>query len=298
MKMTMKAYLIFLFLFSSLFGSTSFLYACEATDSVEYFFASEETLKTNAQWEDIIKLGEEALAICHQKGELETEFKILNTLVSVYFRLGLFSEAKLKAERLMVLGYLINKSEFVIESLYKISAALRGEAGSLNSHPVFQQLYFCEAQRLAKLALEGYEAYFCSNSFLKAKVLFNLGASFADNPHADVKAALPYFNEALQIFERLEKEDDRQRTLIRLGKVYLLLNEISEVRKIVNSLMTHSMENRTRLHYLFLEAQLLWMEGNHEEAINKAIEGRGLAIKLNAKADLERLQAFLTLHGG
>lgn len=261
----------------------------DQNDPISLYFASLNSLIKEENWEEIITLGEKALQIAEIIEDEETEFKILDTLVSIYFRLGDFIEAKIKAERLVLLGISIDNSELVVESLYKLSAVIRAEANNYSAFPDVQQNYFAEAKVYANMALE-----MCpNNQFLKAKVLFNLGAAIADNPMDNQAEALSVFNEALDLFEQLREEDYRLRTMIRLGKVYLSMNDLSSAQAIVDQLQWSFLDGRTKMHFLYLGAQVSAAAGNWTEACDKAKEGRMMAIILHAKADLERFDAFI-----
>jgi len=238
-----------------------------------------DSLKKEEKWEQIVALGEGALL-----GTIgpQEEFAIRDQLVSSYFRLGEFAQAKKHAESLLILGQILNQPELVADSLYKFSAALRGE----------QQ--FNDARKFAKDALELCLASCPTNDALKAKILFNAGAAECDDLNGDCAKGIAMYQEAITLFTAVKDEDYRQRTLIRLGKAYLLTGNIQESRKIIEELERLQSEERTKMHFYYLKAQVLIAEDLHAEAKHAALEGKEIATRLHAKADIQRFEQLLT----
>lgn len=238
-----------------------------------------DSLKKEEKWEQIVALGEGALlgTISHQD-----EFAILDQLVSSYFRLGEFAQAKKHAESLLILAPLLNQPELVADSLYKFSAALRGEQ------------HFNDARKFAKEALELCIASCPTNDALKAKILFNAGAAECDDLNGDCAKGIAMYQEAIPLFTAVKDEDYQQRTLIRLGKAYLLTGNISECRQIIEEFKSPQPEERTKMHFYYLKAQLLIAENLIDLAEIAAIEGKEIATRLHAKADIQRFEQLLT----
>ena len=214
------------------------------------FAESFPLLREQADWSEIVRLGEAAAAEIHGQ------------LASSYFYQGDFESAKKHA--------LLCLDQEKIHGLYLLSAVARAEGN------------FAEAKRLAAEALP------LSTGELRAKVLFNLGAACADNPEGNLQEALSAFDEALTLFECPE---DRQRTLIRLGKVHLLLGNLLEAEQISNKL--EFVSERTSLHAAYLSAQIQQALGRTEEARKIASAALEQALRLGAKKDAERISAFL-----
>lgn len=188
--------------------------------------------------------------------------EIHGQLASTYFYQGDFCNAKRHA--------LLCLEHEKVHGLYLLSAVARAEAN------------FAEAKSLAAEALP------ISSGEMRAKVLFNLGAACADDPAGNLQEALSSFKEALTLFECPE---DRQRTLIRLAKVHLLLGNLSEADRIASSF--EPVSERTSLHAAYLSAQI-------QKALGRALEARRIAeaaleqaLKLGAQKDAERICAFL-----
>lgn len=207
-------------------------------------------LREQADWAEIVRLGEAAAAEIHGQ------------LASTYFYQGDFENAKRHA--------LLCLDQERVHGLYLLSAVARAEEN------------FSEAKRLAEDALP------LSSGELRAKVLFNLGAACADDPEGNLQEALSAFNEALDLFSCPE---DRQRTLIRLGKVYLLSGNLLQAEEITNKL--EYVSERTALHASYLSAQVQKALGKTEEARLTASAALEQALKLGAKKDAERIRGFL-----
>ncbi len=265
------------------------------TPVVSHYFAELETLKSAERWEEIISLGEDALTEGRKESCMtpEQEFAIIDQLVSTYFRLGNFEKAKQRAKFLLVIGSTLrDQPALVVDSLYKCSAAIRGEAGSI-SHPEQRRKLFVDARRFARHALELCNASCSTHDALKARVLFNAGAAECDDLEGDYSAGISMYEKALILFTALKEEDYQQRTLLRLGKAYLLQGDIHKSRQIVETFQYLEPEQRTRMHFYYLKAQLLMVEGLCEEAEQVARDGMEMAIKLHAQADAHRFEQLI-----
>lgn len=214
------------------------------------FAESFPLLREQANWTEIVRLGEAAAAEIHGQ------------LASTYFYQGDLENAKKHA--------LLCLEQERVHGLYLLSAVARAEGN------------FSEAKRLAAEALPQ------SSGELRAKVLFNLGAACADDPEGNLQDALAAFEEALSLFQCAE---DRQRTLIRLGKVHLLLGNLLQAEQISNNLPFVS--ERTSLHAAYLSAQIQKELGRVGEARRIASAALEQALHLGAKKDAERIREFL-----
>lgn len=195
-----------------------------------------------------------------RQGE-EAAAEIHGQLASSYFYQGDYENAKKHA--------LLSKEKEPLHSLYLLSAVARAEGDFL----------------LAKsLALEALP--FAAGE-LKAKILFNLGAACADDPEGDLAEALQCYQEALSLFEC---PLDRQRTLIRLSKVFLLQGQIEEAERLIQFAPSN---DRIAVHAGYLKAQIKQAQGNPDEARRIASEALDQALSLGAKQDAKRIQEFL-----
>ena len=86
------------------------------------FFEKLPSLLQEENWEDVVLSGERVLL---NDISNEERFTVLDQLLSIYFRLGLFEKAKEKANKLVDLGTLLKQPVAIVDSFYKLSAALR-----------------------------------------------------------------------------------------------------------------------------------------------------------------------------
>lgn len=267
----------FIFSFLSLFA--------EEPIAIRRYFDQLQILQKSEQWEEIVALGEQALARDHCLKE--EEFAICDQLVSSYFRLGIFDKAIEHAQTLVTLGSELNKPELVANSLYKLSAAIRGNS---------EKPQFDMARKLAYEALELCKEKCPADRALKARVLFNAAAAECDDPNGkNISHAIAMYEEALVLFSETEDEDYRQRTLLRLGKAFLLQGETARCNQIIEEFQFLQPEERTKMHLYYLNAQLLLERNRLEEAKSIAHQGLDIALKLHALADVRRFEQIIAL---
>lgn len=287
----MRQLLLFVF---SLITSLSWAISNQTPKEDDSYFFQIESLKKNEQWEEIVRLGENAQEKCNQLKDLKKEFEIADQLVSTYYRLGNFEKAKEKANCLLNIGNELGIPELIIDAFYKTSAAIRGQAGDAADVNLQKQL-FIEAKNLANAALKLCDEQCHANKGLKAKVLFNAGAAECDDPTGNLSEGVKMYNESIIYFKDLKEEDYRQRTLIRLGKAYLLQGNIKASREIIEEMKVTDMQVRTKMHLFYLDAQVLKEEGNIHRALKRAKEGKEMGIQLHASADVNRFDQLIQL---
>ena len=160
-----------------------------------------------------------------------------------------------------------------MHGLYLLSAVARAEG---------------DFEKAKTIALE---ALLLSQDELRAKVLFNLGAAEADDdPKGDLIVAQKSFEEALLLSVCLE---DRQRTTIRLGKVYLLQGNIAEAKSLLGKILPEIQNKRIAMHAEYLSAQVEKALGDIEKARQMAQEALIKAAELGAAKDAERIKEFV-----
>jgi len=263
-----------------------------AAQSPSAFLLDLARLKKEKRWQEIVAEGEKIAAFFREKGEYEKEFFLTDELVTHYFRLGEFARACEKSKRLGELAEILNHNKAIVDSLYKLSGAIRGLAGEAKEKSQ-EKLLFAEAKRYGELALDRCRKD-CPNEYsLLGRVLFNTGAANSDDPDGNVAKALSYYKEALEVFKAHPDEDYAIRTEIRLGKAYLLLGQTGNASQIVEKLKKESLEPRTYMHLMYLEAQVAMKEGKKSKAIEVAERGKALALNLTAKADRKRFEELL-----
>lgn len=260
----------------------------ESFDTAEAFAIQIDQMQKNEKWKDIVHLGEKAAIQCRKQHDQQQEFKIVDRLVSTYFRLGDFENAKGNAERLLILGPKLKSTDLITKSFYKFSIALRGAAGIEPNQEKKRQLYD-EARSYAIQALSH-----CPNHrALKARVLFHGGAVECDDPYGDRMKGIAMYQEALTLFTALREKEYKQRVLIRLGRAFLLQGDVKRSRDVVEELKRSPLRERTNMHLHYLEALVLKSENRFNEALKKIKEGKQIAIKLHANADLKRFEHLM-----
>jgi len=230
-------------------------------------FQNFPSLRAEERWEQIIVSGEETLPSATEVEALQ----IHGQLASSYFYQGHFEKAKRHASLCYELACKLGNGKE--HGLYLLSAVARAEGN------------FADAKALAL------EALLSSEGEMKAKVLFNLGAAEADDPHGNLESAQKSFREALDLFDCIE---DRQRTAIRLGKVYLLQGKMAEAQNLLNQTISEIKSQRILMHAEYLLAQIEKALGHLKKARNVAQSALAKAEELGAAKDAERIRAFLS----
>lgn len=283
----MRIYTLFLLLLSSAFAVENV--DPKVLESRPVFFQRVSSLFQEGKWEELALLGEKAL----EEGVSEPDrFIVLDQLVSTYFYLGFFEKAKEKANELVVLGEVLHKPEGVVDSLYKLSAALRGAADS-EKDLIKQRELFSESLLAIEKAFVICEEKCSENKALRARVLFNRGAVLCDDPIGNVSLGIGYYKEAVALFKELKEIDFTQRMLIRLGKAYFFVRDFEQSRAVIEELKKENLEKRTYMHLLYLDAQVCLQEGNVKEALSLALQGQEIAIFLHAQHDEKRFGFFI-----
>lgn len=224
-------------------------------------------LRDQEAWEEIVVSGEKAL----ESASKEEAVQIHGHLASSYFYQGNFAEAALHAALCYEIACELEDLDQEVHGLYLLSAVARAEGE------------FIEAKTIALEALP------LSRGEWKAKVLFNLGAAEMDDPQGNLSAAQIYLDEAMTLFEC---SDDRQRTAIRLAKIYLMLGKAEKGREILDEIIPEIQSKRILMHAEYLAAQIERAQGNKEEARTLAQKALIKAKDLQAKKDEMRIEEF------
>lgn len=253
------------------------LFGNEPASASQSFKTELANMLKREEWREIVELGEKALL---ENPVPSLRLSIHDQLVSTYFRLGEFEKGLAHAEQLTSLAAESGDITLRINSLYKLSATLRGaELYEQGRKAIQESLIICQGVK---------------NAPLLARVLFNYAALEMDDPHGDLFLATTQLQQAESLFKSLDHEADYlSRTQIRLGKALLLQDNVPQARRVVEDLRTSTLEPRTQMHFLYLEAQVLLKEGSRLFAKQKAQEALALAISLGAKADQKRFEEFL-----
>lgn len=238
--------------------------------SASRFFDQFEDLKSR-DWHAICALGEKDLED-ESLTDLE-KAQICARLASSYFYLGEYESMKgyIEACRSIALDH--SSKKYFIRSLYLLSAYYRGSSLFKEAREVID-----EAMELLGSDVEDY---------LKAKVYFNAGAAYADDPSGDPLKAIEYYQKALTLLDR--SSNDAHRVQIRMAKSHLLLKQHKKAWEALLPLFQVDLQPRTSVHLQYICAQIYIAEGDFEAAlveINEALSG---AEELSMAADGERL---------
>ncbi len=246
--------------------------------SEEAYFTRFEALAKAEKWEEIIAEGTAALDTAVKEDRLYDEAKICAQLTSSSFYLGDYAQALLYANRCHELSESFTDPSLYLRALYLESAVYRAQKD------------FDRAVEVAEGALRLYEDKELDTPQLLSKIYFNLGAAHADNPNGNLKEAVRCYSTAL---ECAPTPDDRIRTSIRLGKVYLIQKNFDLSQEIIDQVRPQITNDRLAMHADYFEAQLKAAMNETDAAILLANRGLARAITLGAKEDESRLKALL-----
>lgn len=256
---------------------------------LDTYFSKVEELKQDEDWRQMVLLGE--LALTDKDASFSDIAKIHAQIASCYFYLGDYELCAEHANKCHLISEYLDEPNFLIRSLYLLSAHKRTLA-NLSQDPAEKRELFGEARSLINKAINCFDR--CNCSLLKAKVLFNGGAAHSDDPNGDLKIATCWYKEAMEIFSSLGEHNDYARTAIRLGKVYLLQDRISELSTLLDQIQPNeSLPQKTKVHYKYLLAQYYAHMHENQKAIPIILDAMEIADKLGMKVDIKRLQALL-----
>lgn len=231
------------------------------------FFQDFPALRSQDRWTEITATGEEAL----NEASKEEAMKIHGILASSYFYAGDYETAGSHASHCYELACELADPDQEVHGLYLLSAIARAEGD------------FSAAKSIAEEALEK------SQGEIRAKVLFNLGAAHADDPKGDLAAAEKHLREALTHFTHM---DDQHRTILRLGKIYLLLGKVEKAQELLQQAKPEIKTSRIQMHAVYLEAQIEKALGHSDLARKLIEEALAKAEKLGAAQDAKRYREF------
>ncbi|MCH9631716.1 MAG: hypothetical protein S4CHLAM6_00330 [Chlamydiae bacterium] len=255
---------------------------------LDNFFSKVGELKKESNWKHIVLLGQ--LALESNKSSLDQRGSVHATLSSSCFYLGEYDLGIEHARKCKLMGEYLDDPSHIIRGLYLISAHKRIEANLCNE-PGEKRKLFKEAQTEIQKAIKYFDR--CSDEFVKAKALFNGAAAAADEPDGNLEVAVQWFRKAMDIFLKLEKYDDYNRTTIRLAKAALLLNNHNGCYEILKNIQLDSLTQKTTVHYLYVKAQYFVATKQFSDACTTILDAIEIALELGMKTDLERLNVLL-----
>ncbi|MEM7175695.1 MAG: glycoside hydrolase family 3 N-terminal domain-containing protein [Chlamydiota bacterium] len=250
----------------------------------EAFFSEFSLLKEREEWEMIRELGQKALAD-PSLDAVETA-QIHARLASNAFYLGNYKEVKVHATSCQAIAKHFSDPSLWIRSLYLLSAHSRALGNLSHDQTKFQEACKWIDQAIALLKED-------SPMFLKAKVYFNAGAIFADDPNGNLDQAADYMSQAMDLFKRASCKDDYIRAGIRKGKILLLQGNITDAMLLLTHLEPLIVQEKTRVHLLYVKAQILMAEGEKEEAKTVAEKAVIIAERLGMAVDKNRLEQLM-----
>lgn len=264
-------------------------------DVIVNYFKNFEVLAKSENWEEIITQGLIALEAAKEAKRPSDEAKICAQLTSTSFYKGHYDQALVFATRCHELAEQFDDPSLFIRALYLESAIYRALAAKKGIDE--QQVTYARAVEICEEAAHIYSQKAVENINLKGKIYFNLGAAHADHPQGDLEKAENCYLTAMDCFQDIKTIDDRVRTTLRLGKVYLLRNDyalcqqmIKEARSLLSS---EKSKERLSMHADYLEAQLKLATNELEEALKIVKKGLEKAKILGAEGDESRLSSLL-----
>lgn len=255
---------------------------------LDTYFSKVEELKQDEDFRQMVLLGE--LALTDKNASFADLAKIHAQLASSYFYLGEHELCLEHANKCQLISEYLDDPNFLIRSLYLLSAHKRTQA-NLCSKSKEQAALFDEAKSLIHKAIKYFDR--CNCDFLKAKVLFNAGAAYSDDPNGDLEIAISWYQEAMALFLSQDEYNDYSRTMIRLGKVWLLQHKYDELEKLLDQVDPLRLPKKTKVHYQYLEAQYYIALKSYSKASCVILSAIDIATELGMKTDLSRLNILL-----
>jgi len=251
-----------------------------------------EILAQREEWQEILAEGSIALKAAQQSCQHAAAAKICAQLTSTYFYMGNYDQALLYAKYCHELADACADPSFLIRAFYLESAIYRALAGK-EQRKVEQQALYAQAIKVCEEAAHLYSIKVVENTHLKGKVYFNLGAAHADNPIGDLDKAENFYVIAIDCFKKENAIDDLVRTMIRLGKVNLLLNHYTSCQEMIDAVRLLVSNQRLSMHVDYLEGQLKFALKDFEKAYSIVSSGLETSRILRAKEDEFRLSTLM-----
>lgn len=254
-----------------------------AISHVEPYFNKIKELKENEAWKEIILAGELALS---NNPEISSKIATIHAdLASTYFYLGEFQTGLLHSQICLDIGKQLKQPVVIVHGLYLLSAYLRAQASITANHKEKEVLF-----QAAREWVEQAFAYSIEEEcpFIYAKALFNKGAAYADDPSGNLDIAKECYQNAMEIFLKLEQHDDYSRTAIRLGKIYLLKDEHKPLNELFVQLEKYPIRQKTLAQLFYLKSQYLLTKQDYKQAQSNLLQAIDIAKSLEMKIDLQR----------
>ena len=271
--------LVWLFSFSMMLVSANVLAMPDDLPEIKRLC---ESLKHEGRWEDNLVLAREGIMQSREENRPEKELELSLQAVSSAFYMGDYEAARELAQRANRLahqlrGHYSEVERAEIESLYLLSGVARGQRKD------------AEALAYAEQALKKCLSELKSGDRLEGKVRFNLGAALTDAEKPDLERGIAELEQARDIFAVHENRSDLLRAHLRLARAYLLQEQPFRAEASLMSAKSLIDSPRNAMLYLMLRAKTSLARGRLNDAKEAADYACGMARKLNADKDLQRI---------
>ncbi len=243
----------------------------------EDFFMQYETLKISEDWVSIVNIGNAAL----EEGLDPQNNALINArLASSLFYLGKKQETLEMATYTFGNASLIENKELEARGLYLISAAHRslGAKEEALSY-IHDALAYVDNKEVAQIT--------------KLKILFNSGALYQDLNNDPAKA-IGYYTKALEICQKINEEDDCNRTKIRSIRATLELGDVFQANKEATELAEKiNLSSKTGVHFLLLRSKISYELENYVDSARYAMQGLEIAQAKQMQTEVTQLNELI-----
>ncbi|MRI32268.1 hypothetical protein EOPP23_04575 [Endozoicomonas sp. OPT23] len=254
----------------------------QAGKLVDWQLENNIELKKQGCWKVQLKYGRQAILQAVKEKRYLAKAQIELQLSSSEFFLGNYSESLELAESAEAFAKQHSRWREYIESLYLKSGVYRGLGND-------------EAIIYGKRALVMLEQHRVDDNFLRAKILYNLGAAYCESASSekDLNKAEQSFRKAFQLFSRQNNHYEMVRVGLRLARVeYLRQNYINALVEI-ETIENHINGPRSKMLYHYQLAKVLLAMGKRQAAGVEAEKALDLADRLHATVDKTRIAKLL-----
>ena len=242
----------------------------------KWMLGSGAALKRLGCWRSHIYWGQKALATAEKDKKVDWQRSLLLSMASSYFYLGDYDQCQDLASRAEALSDDKEHWRQLVEALYIRSAVAR----------VKQQ---DNSVSLVELALKMLDQHNEHRTFLRGKVLYNLGATLTDGVIIDLERAHTVLTGAEGIFRKEGSRYDLVRTVIRLARVDYLKGHYESALATLNSVQFKLGTPRSRMLFYQQRAKVQLALKHWDKAEKDIEKARDLAQALDAKVDLDRI---------
>ena len=274
-------------------------------DAVSEFFRYYPQWRERSSWQQIVQKGEAAASLCQKRQRYEEEALIRARVGASHIYLGDHDHAETQVRASLELAEQYQYQSVKVRALGLLSGIYRMRALRAST-PHDQQRFFGQAESLAVSALKHYEEAGLQIVSLKAKVLCELSALYADRVELHtaqgliieedapaLEKARKGFEEAMELFALRNLMHDYRSAAVRYGQVLLQMDRVAESRAILDELRAEIRRPKTHYHWEALKARVEAAEGKPLKALQTAAVARSKAEELGATDDARRLQVLV-----